>query len=210
MSNDIIEEMSNLKSQISKVSNEETIVREILRGKEKALRQFYHLNAPKLTNFIRQRVSNEKDVEELVQDTLLATIEGLRDFRFQSSLFTFMCGIGKRKVIDYYRRKKIKRIVFSRIPAIEPLLAILTTPEDTLDEKLLEQKISRTFTKLSTEYQTILKLKYIHEWSVDKIALELNMSFKSVESMLFRARKKFVQVYGDTNIRIHTNDANIY
>ena len=182
---------------MSKTSHERQMIDEILLGKEKALRQFYHSNAPKLTNFIRQRVSNEKDVEELVQDTLLATVEGLRDFRFQSSLFTFMCGIGKRKVIDHYRKRNLTRIVFSRIPAIEPLLVMLITPEDTLDEKLLEQKITKTFKHLSSEYQTILTLKYVNEWPVIRIARKLDISFKSAESMLFRARKAFVNAYDE-------------
>jgi RNA polymerase sigma-70 factor (ECF subfamily) len=177
------------------MKTEKDIVKGILSGNETVLRQFYQQNVSKLTNFIRQRVSNEKDVEELVQDTLQATIEGMRDFTFRSTLYTYMCGIAKRRVIDFYRKQKIKRIVFSRMPAIEKLLVFITTPEEQLDEKLLEQKILHTFEKISPQYRLLLKLKYIEELPIKEIASKLNISFKSVESMLFRARKAFVMEY---------------
>lgn len=177
------------------MKSEKELVEGILGGSEKALRIFYGECKPKLTNFIRQRVSNEKDVEELVQDTFMAALEAFRDFTYRSSLYTFLCAIAKRKVIDFYRRKKLKRIIFSQIPAIEPLLSILTTPEDKLDEKLLTQKIEETLNALSPQYKRLLQLKYIEGWSVTKIAQEMAISFKSAESKLFRARQAFVAIY---------------
>ncbi|MCR4263772.1 MAG: RNA polymerase sigma factor [Candidatus Roizmanbacteria bacterium] len=177
------------------MKNEKELVESILGGSEEALRIFYDECKPKLTNFIRLRVSNEKDVEELTQDTFMAALEAFRDFTYRSSVYTFLCAIAKRKVIDFYRRKKLKRIIFSQIPAIEPLLSILTTPEDKLDEKLLAQKIEKTLDALSPQYKRLLQLKYIEGWSVTRIAEEMTMSFKSAESKLFRARQAFVTVY---------------
>ena len=81
------------------------------------------------------------------------------------------------------------------MPAIEPLLSILTTPEDKLDEKLLTQKIEETLNALSPQYRRLLQLKYIEGWSVTKIAQEMTISFKSAESKLFRARQAFVAAY---------------
>ena len=177
------------------MKSEKELVEGILSGSEKSLRIFYGECKPKLTNFIRQRVSNEKDLEELVQATFMAALEAFRDFTYRSSLYTFLCAIAKRKVIDFYRRKKLKRIIFSQMPAIEPLLSILTTPEDKLDEKLLTQKIEETLNALSPQYRRLLQLKYIEGWSVTKIAQEMTISFKSAESKLFRARQAFVAAY---------------
>lgn len=177
------------------MKNEKELIEHILNGSEDALRTFYDECKPKLTNFIRLRVSNEKDVEELVQDTFIAVLEAFRDFTYRSSVYTFVCAIAKRKVIDFYRRKKIKKIIFSQMPAMEPLLSILTTPEDKLDEKILTQKIEETFNALPDQYRRLLQLKYIEGWSVGQISEELAISFKSAESKLFRARQAFVAVY---------------
>lgn len=167
------------------------LVEHILQGDESALRAFYAVHAPRITRFIRQRIGLEKDVEELTQDTFMAALEALRDFSFRCTLSTFLCSIAKRKIVDHYRREKIKRIVFSQIPQIESILTLLTTPEDKLDQTLLVEKIEKTFNRLIPRHKQILKLRYIEGFTVQEIARELSMSFKSVESMLFRARRAF-------------------
>jgi RNA polymerase sigma-70 factor (ECF subfamily) len=171
------------------------LVAGILSGDEPSLRYFYQTYSSKLVAFVRRRLGDEKDVEEIVQDTFLASLDALRDFTFKCSLSTFLCSIAKRKVVDFYRKKKLKKVLFSQFPQIESLLSLLTTPEEKLDEKLLVEKIENTFNKLSPRYKKILKLKYVDGFSVDEIAHELSMSFKGIESMLFRARKSFVLEY---------------
>lgn len=171
------------------------LVTNILSGDEPSLRYFYQTYSSKLTAFVRGRLGDEKDVEEIVQDTFLASLDALRDFTFKCSLSTFLCSIAKRKVVDFYRKKKLKRILFSQFPQIESLLSLLTTPEEKLDEKLLVEKIEKTFNRLPGRYKRILKLKYIEGFTVDEIALELSMSFKGIESMLFRARKAFASEF---------------
>ena len=146
--------------------DDKKLVAQILRGNEIALRKFWRYFQPRLATFIKNRVDNTHDAEEILQDVLLATLEKLRDFRFECSLFTFICSIGSHKVIDYYRRKKIKNIVFSRLNGFEPLLSTLFGPEEALDEELLKDKIRKTFDKLSPGYTRILKLKYIYGYSV--------------------------------------------
>lgn len=172
--------------------DERKIVSEILSGKERALRLFYRYYQPSLFTYIKRKIDNLADAEEILQDTFLATIEALRDFSFKSSLFTFICSIANHKVIDFYRRKKIKNIFFSHLPDAEAILASLVGPENEFDDELLRQKIKETFASLTPKYSLILKLKYIHGYSVVEIARKMSISFKSAESQLFRARRAFV------------------
>lgn len=175
--------------------DDKKVVVEILSGNEITLRKFWRYYQPRLATFIKHRVDNTHDAEEILQDVLLATLEKLRDFRFECSLFTFICSIANHKVIDYYRRKKIKNIVFSRLNGFETILSTLFGPEEALDEELLKDKIKKTFAKLSPMYARILKLKYIYGYSVGEIAGKLSVSYKSAESRLFRARKTFAAVF---------------
>lgn len=175
--------------------NEKRIVSEILQGQEKTLRFFYHHFKPSIATYIRKKIATPEDIEEILQDTLLATLEALRDFSFKSSLFTFMCSIANHKIIDFYRKKRIKNIVFSKLADVEPILSTLLGPENSFDEEMLRQKIRNTFTQLSPKYTIILKLKYVYGYSVEEIAQKLSISFKSAESQLFRARKAFVIVF---------------
>lgn len=175
--------------------NEKELVTQILRGNERSLLYFFrHFQKP-LASYIRQKIANEKDAEEILQDIFLATLEGLRDFSFRSSLFTFICSIANHKVVDFYRKKKIKSIVFSKFQDVEPLILAVLGPDDALDEELLRQKIRETFVRIAPKYSRVLKLKYIYGYSVEEIAAKLSVSFKSAESMLFRARRAFAAAY---------------
>lgn len=174
---------------------EKVLVNRILIGDETALNSFYKKYYPSLYTFIGKKINSREDIEEILHDSFLATIEALRDFSFKCSLFTFICSIANHKVIDFYRRKKIKKIVFSKFESIEPLLSSIFGPEEIFDEEILKENIKTTFKKLAPPYEKILKLKYIHGFSVSEIAGKLNITFKSAESQLFRARKAFVSVY---------------
>ena len=142
-----------------------------------------------------KKINNPRDCEEILQDTLLAAIEGLRDFQYKSTLFTYLCSIAKHKIIDFYRKKKIKKIVFSQFENIEPLLLELFGPEEAFNGQILKQKINKTFASLSPNYRLIIKLKYVYGYSVEEIAGKLAITFKSAESLLFRARKAFEYSY---------------
>lgn len=174
---------------------EKKLVSQILAGNEKALRLFYHAFRPRLLTFIKGKIANDKDAEEILQDVLLASLEALRDFSFRSSLYTYICSIANHKVIDFYRRKKIKDVVFSKLSDVEPLISTFFGPEDCLNEELLRQKIKQTFRNLAPKHSRILKLKYIYGFTVTEIAQKLSISFKSAESQLFRARRAFILAY---------------
>lgn len=174
---------------------DQELIAGILSGHEPSLRVFYKTHYSFLLRFTRKRIGEEKDVEEIVQDTLVASLEALRDFTFKCSLSTFLCSIAKRKIVDFYRKKKIKKLLFSQMPQLESLVRVLVTPEEKLDEKLLVEKIERTLHKLTPQHRRVIKLKYIEDLSVGEIAQELATSFKSVESMLFRARRAFTHEY---------------
>jgi RNA polymerase sigma-70 factor, ECF subfamily len=180
---------------IRQTINEKEIIEGILKGDEKSLRIFYRHYKRSLLTYIGARIADPHDVEEILQDTLFNTIEGLRDFAFRCSLFTFICSIANHKIIDFYRKKKVKSIIFSRAFSLEQMLSTLFGPEDDLDEALLKQKIEATFSKIPPNYRKILKFKYVYGYSVEEIAGKLAISFKSAESHLFRARKAFVAAY---------------
>ncbi len=177
-------------------SNDKYLVEGILRGEEHALATFYTTYKGRLLSYIRRRIGLENDAEEILQDSLMGTLESLRDFAYQSSLYTFMCSIANHKVVDYYRKKKIKSVLFSQAPEIEALISTVVGPETQFDEQMLKEKIKATFATLTPQYHQILTLKYVQGYSVAEIAKKLSLSFKSVESQLFRARKAFVIAYG--------------
>ena len=175
--------------------DQKLLVRKIIKGDEQALNFFYRFYYPSLFTFISKKINDPHDAEEILQDTFFAVLDALRDFAFKASLFTFICSIANHKIIDFYRKKKIKKIAFSQFENIEPFISQLFGPEEAFDSQILKEKIRHTFQKLAPSYQLILKLKYVQGYSVEEISEKMAITFKSAESQLFRARKAFVFNY---------------
>lgn len=171
------------------------IIQKILNRDRRALSVFYHTYTPKLRRYIRVRVNNDNDVEEILQDTLFAVLDAMRDFQGKAKLSTFLYSICQHKVVDFYRRRRIKQVVFSQVPQLEKLVSPLFTPEEVFDVNDLKSKITTVLGRLIPPYRQILVLKYFDDFSVGEIAQKLSISFKSAESKLFRARKAFVELF---------------
>lgn len=172
-----------------------TLVQRILTRDEQALRRFYQTYAPQLKRFIDTKVGSHEDADEILQDTLYAFLEGIRDYRGESSIRTYIFVICRRKVADYYRKKKIKSIVFSQTPKLEAFVTPLLNPEEALDAAILKEQIHEALSQLVPRYQDVLIWKYIDELPVRTIATRLSITLKAAEMRLFRARKAFVHAF---------------
>lgn len=174
---------------------EKELVDKILGRDRRALSWVYHTYTPKLRRYIRSRIANHDDAEEVLQDTLFAFLESLRDFQGKATLKTFLFSICQHKIVDFYRRKKIKHLIFSQIPQLDGIVSPLLDPEQELDVTLVKEKIQAVLSRLLPIHREILILKYLDNLSVAEIAHRLAITFKSAESRLFRARKAFVELF---------------
>ncbi len=176
-------------------SSDSEIIRNILARDRRTLDLFYRRYSPRLLRFISAKVAHREDAEEILQDTLFAFLEAIRDFHGRSSIDTFLFSICHHKIIDFYRRRKLKSFVFSQMPNLEALISPLLAPEEELDATLLKEKIAGVLSRMLPRYRHILTLKYVDNMSVEEIAEKLAVTFKSAESQLFRARKAFVELF---------------
>ena len=149
----------------------------------------------KLLRFVGAKVSDRADVEDIVQETLISIYDSLVLFKGKSSFFTWACAIAKHEIADFYRKKKIKQVVFSRLPWLKDLVSEALGPELEYQEIEAKTKILKTLKKLSEGYSRILRLKYIDGLSMRQIAGELDLTVKAVESRLTRARLAFQKIY---------------
>jgi RNA polymerase sigma-70 factor (ECF subfamily) len=155
----------------------------------------------KLKKFIFQRVENPLDGEEILQETLLSAYNCLSLYSSRSSFFTWLCGIAKHEISDFYRKKKIKTILFSHLPWLENLASEALGPEQLFLKKEFEERVKKTMNSLSEGYREILRLKYYQNLSVKEIAKKFNETVKAVESKLFRARQAFAKAFIVNNFK---------
>jgi len=174
--------------------SEEKLIERLKKGDELAFEQFFKLYKSSLFQFIFRKVKDRATAEEILNKTFFDFFEAVRDFQGKSSLKTFLYSIAKHKVVDFYRKKRIKEIFLSHLP--EPAVAGLKVfLDERIEKKDLKEKIKRAFSLLPNDYERVLRLKYIEGLKVKQIAQKFKLGFKATESLLFRARQAFVKVF---------------
>lgn len=143
--------------------------------------------------FVSNKVGKDEDVEELVNDILLAAINSWPTFDKKSGEFTWICGIAKHKIVDFYRKKRIKTILFSVSPVFEEIADKALGPEEKSLNKELKKEIRKIFGELNEGYAKILRLKYVERLSIRSMSKILGITVKAVESKLIRAKVAFRQ-----------------
>jgi len=146
-------------------------------------------------------VADPADAEDIVQEALISIYDSLPLFKGKSSFLTWAYSIARHELADFYRKKKFKQIVFSRLPWLRELVSQALGPELAYQELETKKKIVKTFKHLSEGYSRILRLKYVEELSMRQIGQELNLTVKAVESRLTRARLAFQKLYASQENR---------
>ncbi len=178
--------------------SDDVLIERIIKKDEGALFFFYKKYRPFVLRFIEKKIRQVQDAEDITEEVFYDFIEGVRYFRKDSSCKTYLYSIAKHKTVDFLRKKKLKQILFSTLPdyVVNGLGVVLGDEE--IERKELASRIAKTISLLPNDYQVILRLKYIEGEKVAHIAEKIMLSFKATESMLFRARRAFIQLFINT------------
>jgi len=155
------------------------------------MEEFYKKYNRSIRGFVSKKIDDEGIVEEITNDILMAGYNSRPIFDHRSSEFSWLCGIAKHKIVDYYRKKKLKTVLFSTNPIFEEFASEALDPERDALKNELKREINSTLQELGEGYSKIIRLKYIKGWRIQQIATLLKISVKAVESRLLRARRQF-------------------
>ena len=174
----------------------------ILAGDREAAQFLFQAHFEALYEFAHFRVGGDRGLaEDVVQDTFLTALQGLRGFDGRSSLHTWLCGIARNR-IRMHRRKRRPMALEDALEAgseeIDALLARVASeplPEWVLERRETRELVGATLSSLPPTYRKALIEKYVDGRSVAEIGAGLAKSEKATESMLTRARLAFAGVF---------------
>ena len=172
-----------------------SLMDKILQGDHEAIVAFYKTYSPQLLKYLQKKLPSKEDAEEILNDIFLAAIDELAFFEKKSSIKTWVFKIARNKLVDFYRKRKIKSVLLSQTPFLEIIANEINQPEFQFEKNKIRDRIEKAFYNISLHYQKILHLHYEEHISVKELAIILDLSFKATESLLFRARKSFRLAY---------------
>ena len=178
------------------LTSEQELVEAVLIGKPGSAKKFYIGFNRAVKYYVRARTKCWEDTEEIVQDVFIAAIESLGLYSGRSKVITWLYGIARHEISDYYRKKRVKMLMLSSVPILNDILGDEHW-EEKYDLITIKEQVKEVLGKLFPRYAEVLRMKYLEGWSVDDMANELNESFKATETALFRARKAFVVEWGN-------------
>ncbi|MFV0564574.1 MAG: sigma-70 family RNA polymerase sigma factor [Flavobacteriaceae bacterium] len=160
-----------------------------------------NLYADYLFNYTISRINDKEAAQDLVQDTFLAGLKSLKNFKGESSERTWLISILKRKIIDYYRKinsKKGKaetRIAYNNHNETEGdwLEEHVADPfdknaEDQIQNNELGNAIYKCLDKLPKKQAQVFSMKTIEGLETEIICNELNITASNFWVIIHRAR----------------------
>lgn len=163
--------------------------------------QWIDLYSDYLYNYTISRVSDKEIAQDLVQDTFLAGLKSMKNFKGEASERTWLISILKRKIIDHYRKinsnkgKAEVRINYNDNSEtegdwLEERVAdpFDKTAEDTMQNSELGNTIHDCLGKLPKKQAAVFKMKTIQGFETEVICNELNITASNLWVIIHRAR----------------------
>lgn len=174
------------------------IVQRMLQGDAGAVETFYKTYSPGILKYLQHKLPRQEDAQEILNDVFLDAIEGLPTLTEHTNVKSWLYQITHNKMVNFYRKKKIKSMLFSQFPYLKIIAEEFHQPEFQLERREIIIRMQIALEKLSQKYQQILQMHYFEELPVKIISVRLNLSFKATESRLYRARQQFIKHYEGT------------
>lgn len=187
-------------SQETETAEDWRVVSGVLAKDRKATAEFVAKCADWIYPLVRRRlVPRVELVEDLMQEIMFAAWQALPNFRGDANLRSWVMGIARHKVEDYYR-KKIRELESSEEDDSHP--EPVTTPvfEQRLDSIAQQKRVQRTLTMLPEAYALALIWQYRDEKSVREMAQLTGKTEKAMERLLARARESFKRRWNDGQV----------
>lgn len=159
------------------------------KGDQQAFSLIYDHFVQQIFKFIRYKVQNRQEAEDLLQDVFVKAYKGLpalplKDLNFQAWLYR----VASNSINDHFRK-------IYRAPETLELdekfdLADKTSLEHEMENISDMDTVREAFTKLPLLYKQVLELRFLQEFSVEETAKILKKSNLSVRLLQHRAIKK--------------------
>jgi len=168
--------------------DEESLVRRFQKGEEKAFNELVLKYKEKVFDMILKMVRNKEDAKDLSQETFVRAYHGLKNFRGESSFFTWITRIALNLSINFAKREKFRSFI-SFLDLKKPILVVNSSPEGVMKDEMI-QAIDEAVLSLPARQRMVFMLRHYQKYPFKKIAEILGKSEGGVKSNYFHAIRK--------------------
>ncbi len=153
-----------------------------------------------------------QDAEDATQQTFLALIETIADFREESSIATWVLKIASNHALKILRKKRGLKVVsmsdmvleenYSDVPHPEFIAPWSKTADEIAQQAEVQDEIEKALSELDDKYRLVFILRDVEGLSVRETAEAMELTESTVKVRLLRARlalrERLTQKFGDS------------
>lgn len=167
----------------------ETLIKKAQNGDKEAFTEMIMRISDDLYKIARTRISNETDIEDAIQETMIEVYKSIKRLRDPKKFKKWTIKVLINKCNRMYRRKYKDDISIDEYE-------INTLNTNNIDDKESELNFYDIIKNLTYDERIVVILYYMEDYSADEIKKILKMKKNTIYTHLHRARQKLKEEYG--------------
>lgn len=173
--------------------NDFDLIKRFLSGEEAAFNLIVKKYQKKIYWHARQMMGNHLDADEVTQEVLIVIFNKLKNFNFNSSLYTWIYKIVTTRSLNQIRKKQIKRF-FSIDDNDGDELQDKHDIVEELDSKEKLEKVKTVLQKIPPKQRQIFIMRNFEDLSYEEISEITGKSVGGLKANYFHALKKVLEL----------------
>jgi len=169
--------------------DDELLVKQFNQGDDSAFDRIVEGHSTDIAVLANRLLGWPGEVEDVVQEVLLAAFVGLKKFRCECSLKSWLFTITINKCRSYRCKQMLYFRFFSRAAAKASAAPSSAADSMQIDNETFD-RVRRAIQSLPLKYREPVVLRYLQELSMDETARILSISRNALQVRLSRARER--------------------
>lgn len=184
------------------MADERQLIERYQQGDQAAAEAIFRLYHPAVYNLVHRMLGGSSEVDDCVQEVFLRAFRGLKGFRGDASLKTWIYRIATNTCLNYLDKER-RRGPMDSLDAEtfeegyatlgDTLASEARGPEEAVVGAELEEAIQGALDKLAPEFRTALVLRDVEGLSYEEVASVTGAALGTVKSRIARARAQAVR-----------------
>ncbi|MCG3156013.1 MAG: ECF RNA polymerase sigma factor SigW [bacterium] len=181
------------------IPDEAQLIRRLQSGESSAFRELVEAHKRRVMALAFDLTGNLQDAEDVAQEAFIKAYRGIRDFRGEAQLSSWLYRIVVNICINRRRKKAVAEMELRdtfegdhKHPA-QPAEAPEANPEVMAAAGMMREHLRAALQRLSPQQRTIFILRHDQDLPLQQISAILQISEGAVKSQLFRALRKLQQ-----------------
>ncbi len=171
------------------ITEDVSLVEQFCRGDESAFVSIVELYSEDIAELANRLLGWPGDVDDIMQDIFLAVFLGLKKFRGDCSLKTWLFSITINKCRSYRYKRLLRIRRFSQVPVKISVSSAHAACKQPMDIEIHE-RLRYAVAALPAKYREPIVLKYLQELPTEQILRILGISQNAFQVRLSRARER--------------------